>query len=190
MEHAKALAIAKKRIQDFVPYCERSEIAGSLRRGAANVGDIEIVIVPIPSRDLFGDPAQEVCSLDLAVHAMLENGHLGMMLKNGPRYKQFALPQGIKLDLFIVRPPAQWGVIFTIRTGPANFSRWCVTQRNLGGALPSHCRIRNGAVLCGSTENSTTISTPEEIDFLNFIGLGWLEPTSRQLKAVKQTFRG
>lgn len=46
MEHSAALKIAEGLVCEFGPYCERVEIAGSIRRGKAEVGDIEIVAVP------------------------------------------------------------------------------------------------------------------------------------------------
>lgn len=99
------------------------------------------------------------------------------LLKNGPRYKQVALPEGINLDLFLVLQPAQqWGVLFAIRTGPAEFSHWLVTPRKDGGALPSNCRVKDGAVW----EGSAIVPMPEESDFFDFLGLGWIEPGQRQ----------
>lgn len=104
-------------------------------------------------------------------------------VKSGPRYKQIALPEGIKLDLFMVLPPAQWGVIFAIRTGPAEFSRWIVTSRPTG-ALPAGYRVKDGGVRRNSWEEGFIISMPEEIDFLDFLGLGWIEPGDRFAKSV------
>ena len=177
MKYAQALDIARPLIQTFTPYCERIEIAGSLRREKSDVNDIEIVCQPILTLDLFGAPAWGACTLDMAVNDMIRNNRLAN-IKNGLRYKQF-LTQGIKLDLFIVRPPAQWGIIFTIRTGPTDFSRWVVTKRQKGGALPSHAKVKDGAV---RTRNNTIIPMPEEIDFLNFLNLGWIEPKDRRAK--------
>lgn len=75
-------------------------------------------------------------------------------------------------------PPAQWGLIMAIRTGPKDFSRWIVTQRYKGGALPSDCRVNKGAVWHGDR----MIEMPEEIQFLQFLGLGWVEPEERVAK--------
>jgi DNA polymerase/3'-5' exonuclease PolX len=87
-----------------------------------------------------------------------------------------ALPEGINLDLFIVTPPAQWGVIFTIRTGPADFSHWLVTQRRKGGCMPSYATQRDGCVYV----NGKPLAMAEEMDYLNFLGLGWIEPQDRK----------
>lgn len=86
------------------------------------------------------------------------------------------MKQGINLDLFLVIPPAQWGVLSVIRTGPARFSQQCVTPRTKNGWLPSDCIVRDGQVFRGEKE----IRMPEEIDFLKFLGLDWIEPADRQ----------
>jgi DNA polymerase/3'-5' exonuclease PolX len=82
--------------------------------------------------------------------------------------KQFAVaPTGIKLDLFIVQPPAQWGAILAIRTGPAHYSHWLVTQRKQGGAMPSYLRQRDGALWDGDE----LVPTPTEASYFAALGI-------------------
>src|SRR5688500_14958650 len=112
------------------PHCVRIEIAGSLRRLANYVSDIEIVCIP-KRVGLMEDPAT-----DAVLQSLVEADHL-RRIKNGEKYKQFDIPKaGCKLDLFLVEAET-WGVQFVIRTGPADFSRRLVTQRAKGGLLPS-----------------------------------------------------
>jgi hypothetical protein len=40
------------------------------------------------------------------------------------------------VDLFQVIGPAQWGVLYAIRTGPGDFNHLLVTNRRFGGACP------------------------------------------------------
>jgi hypothetical protein len=40
------------------------------------------------------------------------------------------------VDLFQVIGPAQWGVIYAIRTGPGDFNHLLATNRRFGGACP------------------------------------------------------
>jgi hypothetical protein len=82
----------------------------------------------------------------------------------------------INLDLFIVLEPAQWGVIFTIRTGSADFSHNLVKSKSFGGYLPGDCKVHDGGVY----KQGELITMPEEKDFLEFVGLGWIEPEKRQ----------
>ncbi|GAP11116.1 hypothetical protein BECAL_02301 [Bellilinea caldifistulae] len=157
---------ASKYLEMLAPFCKRIEIAGSIRRRKSEVGDIEIVAIPLMVRDLFGNP----------------NGYFNLSLpapaiKNGERYKQYILPEGINLDLFIVLPPAEWGVIFALRTGGAEFSKKLVTPKRYGGFLPSAYVVRDGAI--HHVENGETLHTPEENDFFNLCGIGWIKPEER-----------
>lgn len=171
LEFGKLAAIGAVNI--IQPFCQRVKIAGSIRRQKPLVGDIEIVALPIVRTEynLFGEPGPPQSVLDDQNWAAL-----GRVIKNGSRFKQIVFSNGLTLDLFIVMPPAQWGVIYAIRTGPADFSRWIVTPRKHGGVLPSDCRVRNGAVW----RAGKIIPMPEEINFLEFIGLGWVAPEHRQ----------
>jgi len=169
MEHAKALAIAQELVTQFAPFCQRIEIAGSIRRQKPEPGDIEICAMPhLQPGGLFGDPVSSLAGFDY--------GQLGQVIKGGQRYVQVALHQGINLDLFLVLPPAQWGVIFTLRTGPDRFSRKCVTQRCKGGTLPSYLRVEHGAVW----EGETLVPTPDESDFFRVLELDWIPPQQRR----------
>ncbi len=48
MQLDKALEIAEKTKELLAPYCERIEIAGSIRRKKPEVKDIELVAIPKP----------------------------------------------------------------------------------------------------------------------------------------------
>lgn len=172
LEEAEALAEHYKHQLEFV--CERIEIAGSVRRQKPEVHDIELVAIPKleASKDMFGQQTGTVNLLDIYCDDFCT------MVKNGHRYKQIKTP-GINIDLFIVLPPAQWGVIFTLRTGPAEFSHRIVTAKKFGGNLPSNCQVKDGGVY-KTDEPIQFITMPEEIDFLNFLGLGWIEPKDRK----------
>lgn len=173
MKLDEARAIAEDVRLHLSPYCQRIEIAGSVRRLKPDVHDIELVAVPHIeiSFNLFG----EKIGSRMPLHAKAKS--LGDVVKGGDRYIQVALEQGINLDLFIVLPPADWGVIYTIRTGPADFSRWIVTPRSKGGALPDGYMVASGCVWDKRTETPLPLNT--EDDFLSFLGLGWINLDER-----------
>jgi len=176
MRHGMALRIAETWLEMFRPCCERIEIAGSLRRGKSEVKDIEIVALPKLQTvsDLFGERLGELNALEDCVQGYRDEFEL---VKNGPKYKKLMLPEGIALDLFIVTPPAQWGVQFVIRTGPSEFSHWMVTKKLLGGALPDAYYVDHGSLWNAITREP--IATPEEQDYFALCGLPWLEPAQR-----------
>lgn len=185
-----ARPIADGLVKTLLPACDRLAIAGSIRRGAATVKDIEIVCIPspIPSptsapTDLFGNVHPGgLTGLDEQLGRMVASGALKRGGKDGRRFKRFIVPTldgEIVLDLFIVLPPAQWGVIFTMRTGPADFSHWVVTSMSKGGALPGGMKVAEGQLWRNGEER---VETPEEADFFEAIGLAWVEPGRREAK--------
>lgn len=166
---------------------KRIEIAGSLRRRAAQVSDIEIVCEPrtASETDLFGAVVAERCCLaDEIAEACRPGGWLRWRAETHPSppkdwgearrfWALVVLPQGVPCDLFAVRPPAQWGAIFAIRTGPHTFSQRLVTD----------CRSRGLRCVDGHLERiatGTPVATPEERDFLAACGSPWVEPENRR----------
>jgi len=195
MEHKRAMKIADILLERLYPACERMEIAGSLRRGKADVKDIEIVAipdmtpVPAPKPKLeFGKPIPRLTGYKTQLDALLADASMNGFLefeKNGDKFKKLVYFEGstpvIKIDLFLVTPPARWGVQFLIRTGPADFSHWAVTRRKTGGALPNGYRVQDGAVWRGEHENETQnlIGFDSELEFIEFLGLDWIDPAKR-----------
>jgi len=199
MKHADALMIAQGLVERLRPACTRIEIAGSIRRGKADVKDIEIVAIPdltpLPRpRAEFGKPIPKnypLTMIDKVVAEMCDSG-AAYLKSGGQKYKKLWLEsERIQLDLFLVTPPAEWGVQMVIRTGPADFSHWLVTRQSYGGAMPSLYRVQDGAVWLGAREErnpdpSTKLSMPEEMDFFEFLGLGWIEPGEREARWTRR----
>lgn len=174
-----AALYAERLLEGLAPACERIEIAGSIRRQAADVGDVELVAIPrgIPC-DLFGEALEEPSELDRLVDELLEAGRLQPRLtlagsrRMGLRFKALASSGGeLGVDLFIVRPPAQWGAIFAIRTGPAGYSRELVTAARRRGL-----RCIEGRLL---DLEGNELATPEERDFFDAVGVPYAEPWNR-----------
>jgi hypothetical protein len=203
MKHADAWKVAESLVEHFRPACTRIEIAGSIRRLKADVKDIELVIVPdltpVPrARPEFGKPIPELHKtlLDKLVWEMKERRDI-LLEANGERYKKLYLTYaGIKTDIFINLAPSNWGVQMVLRTGSEDFSHWMVTQRKYGGALPNGYFVKHQVVWDGSEFKKFEVPEDpnkaialltdlnhvpmlEEQDFLDFCGLGWIEPKDR-----------
>lgn len=185
----EARILAEEWIVKLRPACERVEIAGSIRRAESEVGDIDIVCIPsiTTERNLFDDPTgQSINHLENLLQTYKDDEDFTFYnpydpterTANGPRQKKLFLPQRIKLELWIVIPPAQWGAIFILRTGPAQFGHWLVTSKQQGGGLPSHLKVKDGALQNGFK----IIETPEERDFFNAIDLPYIQPQDRIAK--------
>lgn len=190
MNYTYAKQIADYLALNLAEYCLPGycQAAGSVRRKKAECGDLELVVIPGPGhpRPEFGQKRIFSSYLDQGLYRMECDGRLGRRIKDGERYKQIVIRTealGVKtlndfcLDLFIVRPET-WGIQFTLRTGPADFSHKCVTPRTQGGYLPNDCKY-----IVGETRierGGITLPLPEEQDFLTLLGLGWIEPENRK----------
>lgn len=176
MELQQAKQIADGLVKDLLPFCERAEIAGSIRREKPEVKDIEIVAVPklLPITDMFGASVGTSSAIEENIQSLLTSWN-AYTIKNGEKYKMIALADhGIKLDLFIVTKES-WGVQFVIRTGPSDFSHWLVTQKRFGGAMPAHAKVEGGRIIVANKP----IETNEEIDVFNFLQIKMQEPKLR-----------
>ncbi len=150
----EAKAIAEKYQNLFKPYCSRIEIAGSIRREKPEVGDIELIVIV---KDLEGF-SKEVNKLQ--------------KVKGEPtgKYTQRILPEGIKLDLFMANE-RNWGLIFAIRTGSAEFSHKVLAR----GWVRVGYKSINGMLVKDGRE----IEVREEKDLFDLIGIPYVEPKFR-----------
>ena len=154
MEHSKALEIAKKVEAELKPFCERIQIAGSLRRQKLNVKDIEIVAIP---NDRF--------QIGLIVNKWKKiRGDVD------GKYCQRQLPEGINLDLFFATEK-NWGYIFAIRTGSTEYSHKVLAV----GWVKAGFKSIDGML----TKNNQQIEVKEEIDLFKLIGVSYISPEKR-----------
>ena len=183
---AQAGRLAAEVVALLEPACERIEIAGTIRRGKPDVGDLEILAMPIieQGHDMFGEPncayinrLDTICTLLLRDHTFEPRRDVNGRGAFGERYKRLSY-KGVALDLFSVIEPAQWGVLYLIRTGPADFSHRFVTSRTAGGMLPPWAQVADGAIRHRGT--GEVYATPEEADVFALIGVEWIEPGDRQ----------
>lgn len=181
---------AKAKAQDILeklkPFCDRIEIAGSIRRGCETVGDIEIVCTPTKVLVAFFDTGHpndwstnepfrwELNTIAPTVVRGTVDGH----------YTQRLLRDQTKLDLFMPRP-ADFGRIFAIRTGSKEFScrlalRW--TQMGftgIGGYLTragESCKLRGQWI-----EKGEVVAFKTEKAFFDFLGIDYVEPRARSV---------
>jgi DNA polymerase/3'-5' exonuclease PolX len=173
----EARAIAEDIVKDLRRCCSAIMITGSIRREAKKVHDIDLLVLACPSqeRDLFGQPITSTNALDDAMPALQAKWH-AHKIAAGPQEKLLLLPKGLKLEIR-VSTPASWAVELVIRTGPEDFTHKCVTKRMYAGYLPSNCQIKNGWLVY---RGATIIPMASEMDFLNFLELGWIEPRDRR----------
>jgi DNA polymerase/3'-5' exonuclease PolX len=176
MELQEARGHAERLRDEMAPYCHRVEVAGSVRRGKAECRDIELVAIPrweqLPEPGtLFESPVWTN-----TLHAWALRTGAVVWIKPGTsaiepwapkpegKYWRGLLSDGTKLDLFLA-DERNFGLIWLIRTGPAEWSQAVVTHA-----------LRLGKPCVGG---SLGVPTPEEADVFAYLGLQWVPPEAR-----------
>lgn len=186
---AMAQEAAAALVELLRPGCERIEVAGSVRRRNLDCKDIEVVAVPRFAPDLFGGAGD-----DLLNRAVLDGTRptAGLGYRDsrtgetataydleGRKFYPLFLYHGLNrwpVDLFAVRPPAQWGAIFAIRTGPSDYSARLVTALHARQLKCAEGRLVSTALATAGD----VIDTPEESDFIEACGMPYLPPEKRK----------
>ena len=135
LEEARVLADRACRI--LACFCDRVEVAGSIRRGKAEVGDVDIVVLPkamiLPGAGLFGaarvtaDQAwNELIPLAFKKSCFLVEASGKALLRCA------FLVHGFQVDIYRARPET-WGVILLVRTGSKEHNVKLCTLARLKG---------------------------------------------------------
>jgi DNA polymerase/3'-5' exonuclease PolX len=174
MNLQKAKEIAEDLKSEMSKWSEKIQIAGSIRRGKSEVKDIEIVAIPSfyifdkdpeylfamsdepPKENLlknWGERQTDIQWIKPGTHEIIP-----WQIKPDGKYWRGWLPEHkIKLDLFLANAD-NWGVIFTIRTGSAEFSAMMmrfINQNTDFQIQKGHLTIRaTGEIIPCPTEKS------------------------------------
>lgn len=165
--------IALKVVEELKPHCIRIEIAGSVRRQKPEVKDIEIVLIAKPFNiGMFESGIASVIN---------EWPKLVGQLDLDSRYTQRLHPSGIKLDIFIAREE-NWGLIYAIRTGSADYSHL---------VLASTWSKRGFKSVNGQLRHKDDLHTPiilrEEKDLFDLLAIPMPFPHQREVQSQNNT---
>ena len=144
---AEANFLATRFLNELADVIIDGAIVGSLRRQAAYVGEIDLLVVPIRPVDMLGEiDERSPTKLDARLRKWTSSNRPALQFgqddafcevatlrrgdKNGPKQKTFTLTTwcnrrrqlSIAIDLYITTPD-RWPVMLAIRTGPRDFSR-------------------------------------------------------------------
>lgn len=180
-----ACGIAEEIIENISPFCERVEIAGSIRREKPFVKDIELVAIPkLHQEEVFTGLFDVEIKHTNLLYERLKNDDLIRWIKPGTsqvvdwhikpdgKYWRGLIGQ-VKLDLFIANKD-NFGSVFLVRTGSSQFSN----------ALYLYVRNRKGFDKGQDgylVKDDKRIVTRNEQDVFDAVGLPFIEPTKRNL---------
>ena len=170
-------------LREYPGLFSRVEVAGSIRRGKSEVGDVEIVAQA--ARGCRPEGVRTV--LERLRVRRGEPNKAGAAAPWGERYYRglAEIAEGTEagVDFFVVLPPAEWGVVFAIRTGSAEFSQAVVTRLHRWGLKSDQGRILQ-------IETGETLPCGNESLFFRYARLPWIKPELRDPgeSAVRMAF--
>lgn len=167
---ASVLPIAEPLLALLRPACSRVEIAGSIRRRCAEVGDVELVAVPRETEaisaagqaGLFGPTMEKQSAVWSVLDGLRRESRVEpFVVADGARvplddrrWREKRLPGAARMlrlwlpkpelcvDLFLTTPES-WGPVLAIRTGSAEYSAAVVARAKRGGRVRVHdARVR------------------------------------------------
>jgi DNA polymerase/3'-5' exonuclease PolX len=178
---AVAMAVAGAIKVLLAPFCDRIEIAGSLRRQKKMVGDIEILF--IGKQDTRRVDLLTVESYDTAGARINELMHIGILTKRPNKNGVFAwgeknklgihVETGIPIDFFATCEPCWYNALVCRTGGIENNLLITTTAQHRGWSFEAYgSGFKN---LRGERHDTTS-----EEDVYKFIGLRYLEPKYRK----------
>lgn len=165
----RAADLAAVVFMELEPVVARAVVCGGIRRGAPKVHDIDIVVEPTFQPTLLDEPLPILQPIFDRVRQLP-----GEWSKGGDRYLQIrnVLNSGIALELYLCHPPAEWGSLVAIRTGPWQLGRHAVTQMRLRGFQHAQGGVQ-------SLKTGARIPVPDEETFFELAGLPLVPPEER-----------
>jgi DNA polymerase/3'-5' exonuclease PolX len=171
---AQALSWATEALGVVTKHSPRVAIAGSLRRGCSDIGDIDLVLL----EDVGTNPWQH----NAIANALAELGYV--QTKDGEKIASFTRAGKASLDLYYATP-ATWGITMVVRTGSAahNIKLVKVGERQLPARKLSVARgviDTAGNVIAGADERGV----------FDALGQKYVEPEDREAPAFQHLVGG
>lgn len=159
---------AKAIVAELKPFCQRIEVAGSIRRRCAQVNDVDLVAIP--------------SDVDALVARLRRKA---AMWTGGADIVSVTLDSGLQIDCFLAKPetrdlldtePSNWGSIMLCRTGSRFFNM----------AFAERCRMRglHWNPQLGIFRNGVRMASVTEEDLFHWAGLKVVPPEKRDAEAV------
>lgn len=192
MKLKRAREIAEQLREELAPFCERIEVAGSIRREKKEVGDIELLVIPKqkpwspPSAGLFGEQEKKPLALNTPIKEYIQAVEKYEAIRGSASglYTARRIPLEepdehtgrlmIKLDLFVAFP-GNWGTQLAIRTGSAEFSHRILAT----GWVKQGYSSEHGFLFWGKQKEPTLVR--EEKELFRMINTKFVEPKNRNI---------
>ena len=152
---AKARLSSQALLEWLAPVTERQVIAGSIRRGRPDIGDIDLVAIPRMdvTKDLLGNVASSTNLLTQEIRRRVGVEPQWTVLKTGPEVWIFQA-KAWQVDLWMATPE-RWGTLLLWRTGSREFNIQLAERAiALGGKWNPHRDLYMHGRVIGATEEA------------------------------------
>jgi DNA polymerase (family 10) len=156
---------ADKVVEILAPFCQQIVIAGSIRRRHPEVGDIDLVIQPIPGKRRY---IRDRC-LSWRPQ-LLEDGQVNLLFK----------VKDVQIDIFfgdepggdLFTEPSNFGSLLICRTGSKDFNIWLASRAIHMGLRwnPYRGVVERGKIIASHTEEAV----------FKALKLDWIKPEERE----------
>ena len=165
MKLLEATLIATELGNKLSPYCDRIEVAGSIRRGRAWVNDIDIVAIPHEEKILAGGFFNVQHLVASITGDQPHGGHAYLACS----YRR------VSVDIYLAAP-SSWGTLLLIRTGSKEHNiNLCTMARDRGW----HLHASGEGLFDGSNRR---IAGDTEAGIFAALGLPFIPPGRREVR--------
>jgi DNA polymerase/3'-5' exonuclease PolX len=164
LRHAQEAA--REVVAQLRPLCRSIEVAGSVRRQAPEVRDLEIVCIPEVARYF---EFQQLVNTWPRVRGQA----------SGRYTRRKLLRHNLELDLFVCSAQT-WACNILIRTGCADFSHALAVRANRLGLRFEGAQLWSG---------TRTTGVREEEEVFHLLGMPWVDPVDRTQEAARHILK-
>jgi DNA polymerase (family 10) len=151
LENAKS--ITNKFVSEIKEFCEKIEIAGSIRRKKLEVNDIDIVLIP-KLRDYLTQKIRSISKVEIQGKKLIRTEY-----------------SGVQVDIYFATKET-WGILLLVRTGSKEHNiKLCQHAINKGMKLSSEKGLMRGNEL---------IASKTEREIFKGLGMKYIKPEYRK----------
>jgi DNA polymerase/3'-5' exonuclease PolX len=185
MNLSRAQKLSLAIVSELIPFCEKIEIAGSVRRECSNVNDIDIVLIP----KLGGkDKIIGRCSRKLSIFTgrRPDPNNVTFIAEGGDLQLDLFFAHG-DIDDLVSTTPTNWGAVYLCRTGSMQHNiQLCNHAITKGlkfapyrGVVKKIRAIQAPGVFLDGDLGEEIIASATEEAIYESLGLPWRHPRER-----------
>jgi DNA polymerase (family 10) len=152
MKLEDAKKIADEFISQIKEFCDKIEVAGSIRRNKPEVNDIDVVIIP-KLREHLIQKIRRISDVDVQGNKILRTNY-----------------SGVQVDVYFATKET-WGILLLVRTGSKEHNiKLCQIAINKGMKLSSEKGLMRG---------NEVVANKTEEDIFKSLGMNYMKPEDR-----------